>query len=123
MNSIDLRFHTGYLKTPLKKIEWGDVPNEEPVKEKDYAAKWIEYNICHQVIRVRAKFGCTEWLNYCSSAKHCEKVKINDLNSTRTKLTSYSTSTPLVQLKPSTFKFNSIKRSKTVLPCPGFSYG
>ncbi len=97
---------------PPKKIEWGDVPNEEHVKEKESAGKWIECNVCHQVIRVRTTFGFTEWLNHCSSAKHCEKVKTNDLNNTTTKLISYFTSKPVVQHKPSTLKFNSDKRSK-----------
>ena len=38
-----------------------------------------------QVIKVRAIFGFAEWLNICSSSKHCEKVKTNDLNKTTIK--------------------------------------
>ena len=44
-----------------KKIAWGDIPNEECVKAKDNADKWIEYCICSQVIRIRASFGFTEY--------------------------------------------------------------
>ena len=69
---------------PPKKIEWGDIPNEEPVTEKYSSGKWIECCVCQQVIKVMAAFGFTEWLNNCSSAKHCEKVKTNNLNNTTT---------------------------------------
>ena len=31
----------------LKKIEWGDIPNDINVKEKDDLGKWIECNLCH----------------------------------------------------------------------------
>ncbi len=107
---------------PPKKIEWGDIPKEEHVKEKDSSGKWIECYVCQQVNKVRATFSLTEWLNHCSSAKHCKKVKTNDLNNTTTKMTSYFASKPIAQQKPSNFKLNSNERSKSVLACPGFSY-
>ncbi len=59
----------------------------------------IECYVCQQENKVRETFGCTEWLNHWSSVKHCEKVKINDLNNTTTKLTFYFTSKPIAKLQ------------------------
>ena len=50
---------------PLKKIEWGDIPNEIYVKEKDDLRKWIECNICHLKIRIRSQFCFIEWQQIC----------------------------------------------------------
>ena len=106
---------------PPKKIKWGDIPNEEHVKEKDSSGKGIECCVCQQVFKVRATFDFAEWLNHCSSAKHCEEVKINDLNNTTIDFflhwqTNCTTKTIHLQL-------NSNKRNKTILACPGFIYG
>ena len=60
---------------PPKKFTWGDVPNNEFVKKKDEDnGTWIECSLCHVVIKVRATFAFTEWVNHCSSNKHRQLV-------------------------------------------------
>ena len=55
---------------PLKKVEWGDIPNIECVTERDLFGTWIECNICDVKIRVRSQFCFTEWNTHCSGVKH-----------------------------------------------------
>ena len=38
----------------LKKIDWGDVPNIEHVKEQDVFGTWIQRSICDVKIRIRS---------------------------------------------------------------------
>ena len=57
---------------PLKKLEWGDVPKEMYVKEKDELGKWIECNVCHVKIRIRSQYCYTEWITHCEGVKHCK---------------------------------------------------
>ena len=55
---------------PLKKTEWGDVPNIAHVKDKDLFGTWIQYKICDVKIRIRSQFCFTEWDMHCSGVKH-----------------------------------------------------
>ena len=55
---------------PLKKIEWGDIPNIAYVKDKDLFGTWIECKICDVKIRVRSQFCFTEWNTHYSGVKH-----------------------------------------------------
>ena len=55
---------------PLKKIEWGDIPNIAYVKDKDLFGTWIECKICDVKICVRSQFCFTEWDTHCSGVKH-----------------------------------------------------
>ena len=55
---------------PLKKIEWGDIPNIAYVKDKDLFGTWIECKICDVKIRVRSQFCFTERDIHCSGVKH-----------------------------------------------------
>ena len=48
-----------------EKIAWDDIPNNKFVKNKDDSkGKLIECSLCCIVIRVRARYGFTEWENY-----------------------------------------------------------
>ena len=71
--SKSFRISHRILKKPPTKIELGDVHNEEHVKENDSAGKWIERNVCHQVIRVSATFSFTEWLNHYAHLQNIVK--------------------------------------------------
>ena len=45
---------------PLKKVDWGDIPNDTYVKDKDDLGKWIECVICDVKISIRSQFCFTE---------------------------------------------------------------
>ena len=65
------------LSNATKKVHvGGDVPNSEFVKKKkdEDNGKWIEYSLCHIVIKVRAMFAFTEWANHCPSNRYCQLV-------------------------------------------------
>ena len=108
---------------PPKKITWGDIPNNKFVKNKNGDnGKWIECSICCVVIRVRATYGFTEWINHCSSNKHCQPVKDKDGTGDMNKLTSYfdlnkDQSNTTFSLKP-----RPAKKTKLINQCPGFNY-
>ena len=59
------------ITMPFKKVEWGDIPHETYVKDKDIMGKWIECDICNVKIRIRSQFCFTEWDTHCSGVKHC----------------------------------------------------
>ena len=56
----------------LKKTEWGDIPNDIYVKDKDDLGKWIECTICHVKISIRSQFCFAEWETHCSGVRHCK---------------------------------------------------
>ena len=75
---------------PPKKIAWGVIPNSEFVKKKDEdTGRWIECSLCNIVIKVRATYGFTEWVNHCSSTKHTVHVTAKDGPGGMQKLTMY----------------------------------
>ena len=75
---------------PPKKISWGDIPNNEFVKKKDETSgRWIECSLCCLVIKVRASYGFTEWVNHCESTRHCQFVADQNDTGGMQKLTSY----------------------------------
>ena len=109
---------------PPKKFAWGDVPNSEFVKKKDEEnGTWIECGLCHVVIKVRATFAFTEWVNHCSSKKHCQLVTDRLCSQGTRQLTSYfvinkdETESSISPKPPPS------KKSKLINPCPGFFYG
>ena len=55
---------------PLKKVEWGDIPNIDCVKDRDLFGTWIECNICDVKIHGRSQFCFTEWNTHCSGVKY-----------------------------------------------------
>ena len=111
---------------PLKKLEWGDIPKEIYIKEKDDLGKWIECNICHIKIRIRSQFCFTEWVTHCAGVKHCKIANSDTLKNAQRIETFFkkrilfeksSTSNPVTETKVS-----EAKRQKTS-SCPGFYYG
>ena len=68
-------------------------------------------------------FGFSEWQNHCSSNKHCEKVKDSEKGGTMKQLTTYSAKN---DAKHNAYQYRLCqhnKRTKVVIPCPGFNYG
>ena len=59
---------------PPKKVDWGDIPNDVYVKDKDHLGKWIECDICNIKIRIRSQFCFTEWDTHCSGVNHFQIV-------------------------------------------------
>ena len=45
---------------PLKKVDWGDIPNYTYMKDKDDFGKWIECVIFDVKISIRSQFCFTE---------------------------------------------------------------
>ena len=87
--------------------------------------QWIECGICCVVIKVRATFGFTEWDNHCSSNNHCQKIKEVEASDNQHKLTAYfgATKEDKNQKTSQSPQCHVHKRSKILIPCPGFNYG
>ena len=67
---------------PYKKNEWGDIPHETYVRDKDVMGRWIVCDICNIKIRCRSQFCFPEWVSHCSGVRHskianCEILKKN----------------------------------------------
>ena len=69
-------FTTSFIATSLRvspsrmqprKLDWGDMPHINEVKEKD-------------VLGIRAPFISTEWVYICASSKHQQKLNYTILN-------------------------------------------
>ena len=109
---------------PPKKTTWADIPNSEFVKIKDEVnGRWIECSLCDVVIKVRAAYGFTEWVNHCSSTKHSQLVTNEHDPVGMHQLTTYfdinnDESNSTLSLKACPFK-----KIKLINPCPGFNYG
>ena len=111
---------------PPKKISLGDIPNNEFVKKKDETnGRWIECGLCCLVIKVRATYGFTEWVNHCESSRHCQFVADQNDTGGMQKLTSFFDIKEVKNkfMSPVSPKSYSIKKSKLTNPCPGFTYG
>ena len=111
---------------PPKKITWGVIPNDEFIKKKDEKnGKWIECGVCDIIIKVRATFGFSEWQNHCSSNKHCEKVKDSEKGGIMKQLTTYfgTVNNDTKRNASQSCLHQHKKRTKVVIPCPGFNYG
>ena len=109
---------------PPKKITWGDVPNSEFVKKKkkdDDYGKWIECSICNVVIKVRATYGFTEWVNHCASTKHTQLVTDKDGLGGMHKLTTYFDINTDEKKSTASLKLCASKKIKLINPCPGFN--
>ena len=94
-------------------------------KKDEITGKWIECGVCNVIIKVRATFGFSEWEHHCSSNKHCLQVKETERCGTMKQLTTYFGSTnnnTKTTASQSTLRHRN-KRTKVVIPCPGFNYG
>ena len=115
---------------PLKKLEWGDIPKEMYVKEKDQLEKWIECNICHVKIRIRSQYCYTEWITHCEGVKHCKIANSDTLKKVQKIETFFlkkKKKRPLSEenssSKPVTESQTPDGKRKKTSTCPGFYYG
>ena len=76
---------------PPKKFHGVIYPTMSLLKKKkdETNGRWIECSLCCLVIKVRATFGFTEWVNHCAPARHCQLVADQDDTRVMHKLTSY----------------------------------
>ena len=92
-------------------------------KKDENNGRWIKCSLCFVVIKVRATFAFTEWVNHCSSNKYCQLVADRHDSGGMKQLTSYfdinkGESESTISLKPPPSK-----KSKLINSCPGFNYG
>ena len=110
---------------PLKKLEWGDIPNENYVKNKDVLGKWIECVICDVKMSVRSQYCFTEWDTHCSGVRHSKIVSSKAIHNVK-KIDSFFKKRSLTETNSSVNsaikKQPSPKRPK-INTCPGFYYG
>ena len=83
---------------PFKRVEWGDIPHDTYIKNKDTLGRWIECDICDVKIRIRSQFCFTEWETHCSGVKHCRKTNCNSLKNVPT-LDKYFKKRPATETK------------------------
>ena len=111
---------------PYKKNEWGDIPHETYVRDKDVMGRWIVCNICNIKIRCRSQFCFPEWVSHCSGVRHskianCEILKKNPRIDTFFKKREATEMT--VPVDASDKKKDSNGKRKKCNSCTGFYYG
>ena len=92
-------------------------------KKDEDNGKWIECSLCRIVIKVRATFAFTEWVNHCSSNRHCQLVIGRHDSGCMKQLTSYFDISKDENESKISLKLPPSKKIKLINPCPGFTYG
>ena len=107
---------------PLKKVDWGDIPNDIYVKDEDDFGKWIECIICDVKISIRSQFCFTEWETHCSGVRHCKIVNSKALQHVR-KIDTFFKKRPASEQnvsKNSSTTNQSLTKHPKINTCPGF---
>ena len=108
---------------PPKKKSWGDIPDEQDVKDKDQNGKWIHCKVCDIQIRVRSQFSLTEWQLHTDGVRHKQIANSNVLENVP-KLTSFFAKKRNNDNPPHETTTKKHKKMKImIMSCPGFFYG